>query len=326
MATETTPIAAEAPKPTPEAPPAEGAPPAGSETQTPPAPETTPVTEEPKIDWGTLIAEEAEEEVIIEPPAEPVAPEKPVEVAPEPTPPVVEPVPAVTPAVTPPAAKPPEPAVQPVPVPAPEKPPEQPAASFQEQWGTWRSKAVDHYANSAYPMTEEQGTDLVTAPHEHMPKLAAQVTVNAIEYVFNTLGAALPGMITTIIEQQRNEGRTQRALLQGYPKLQGREVTYRQVMENYRKLNPELPVEELVRLTGVTTYQALGLTADAPAPGGNGETPPAAPVSASVVPAEAVPFTPATPGAGGPAVAATGPKNPWADMDAQWSKEDNEDT
>jgi len=272
------------------------------------------------------VAEEAEEDDVPVPPAEPVAPETPAVVAPEPTPPIVEPVPAVTPAVTPPAAKPPEPAVQPVPAPAPEKPPVQPAVSFQDQWGTWRSKAVDHYANSAYPMTEEQGTDLVTAPHEHMPKLAAQVTVNAIEYVFNTLGAALPGMITNIIEQQRNEGRTQRALLQGYPKLQGREDTYKQVMENYRKLNPELPVEELVRLTGVTTYQALGLAADAPVPGGNGEAPPVAPVSVSAAPAEEDTFTPATPGAGGPAVAAVGAKNSWAELDDKWSKEDNEDT
>ncbi len=294
---ETPPVAPATPaaEPTPPAQPAEpgavttASPPAGSPTE-PSAPEEE--TLPPEIDWGELDSEMDTEDAL-------------AKAEPEPSP---EPAPVPPQEVAPPAA--PEPAAAPVPEPAvpatpqaPEAPPpEAPAAEpvTQDAMNKWREQALSQYAQ-AYAMTEDEGVQLINAPHEVLPQMAGRVVADAVETVYNTMAAVLPGLIEQGIKTYSTKRKAEKSFLEMWPKLREKPEytqTYQRIAEMYKQRNPSVDFSKFVQEVGASSYLALGLKPDVP--GGNGTV---------AAPAAAEPFVPAQPGAGSSPKPTPGSKN-----------------
>lgn len=243
----------------------------------------------------------------------PAEPQKPAE------PPVQEQFAAPQPQEPSPAPA-PQPQVQPQPQPVP-----QPTQTPAQQWDAWKTAAEDNYAKNLFAITEDEGTAILQAPHEQLPKMAARVAVLTQEAIYNNLAAVLPGMIKNVLGQVRGEGQAEKALLEAFPALKGKKDTYDKVMQGVRNMYPEMKAEQLIQVAGQTAYSILGIRPG----GGNGQTPPqpqAQPQTPQPVRQTVEPFSPAAPGAGGPPQQKPGGNsNPWADLDAEWAKQEREE-
>ena len=158
----------------------------------------------------------------------------------------------------------------------------------------WRTQALDQYAQK-YAMTEDEGVQFINAPHEEAPKLASRVMADAVETVYNTMAAVLPGLIEQGIQTYSTKRRAEKVFLDRWPKLREKPEfvqTYQRIAELHKQRNPKADFNQFAQEVGASAYLALGLKPDPVVPGGNGQA-----GAVQVTPA-AEPFTPAQPGAG----------------------------
>ncbi len=190
-----------------------------------------------------------------------------------------------------------------------------------------RQKTVDEIA-STYTFTDDEKRLLQEEPEKVLPRLAAQVTVQAYEAVSRTVMAHLPALVATINQATKQQNEVENKFFTAFPRLQKPEFreTLGRVGATFRQLNPNASVEDAIRHIGLQTALMLGVQDPhlpegqmAPAAQTAGATPAAQPQAS----ATAQPHTPAAPGAVAAARAAS-PGNMWADMAREFEELNND--
>jgi hypothetical protein len=210
-------------------------------------------------DWVTNILDDApvqnpQSEPVVEPTAEPPAPEN---LAPEP--PVAETPPAEPPAPEPPVAEEP---VTPPPEPTPPEPevtPEPTPAEQQAQLEQWRTNLSD-----AYQLSEDDADNLLRDPNKVLPQLAAKLYTDVyqevVKNVFSQISQHLPQFVRDQIKQATETESQATSFYDQWPELKSHATMVNQASELYQKMNKDATFEDFVRDVGTQVWIAAGLS------------------------------------------------------------------
>jgi len=234
------------------------------------------------------------------------------------TPPAVVAAPAATQqaapaAVAPVAAEPAKPAEAPAAAPAAQTP--APAADTPHEpsvdVAALRQKTVDELA-SQYSFTEEEKTKLIEAPHEVLPRLAAQTTVQAYEAVCRTIFAHLPALVANIQQNMTQAKASEDKFFdkwKGLAKPEFREALV-QTGNLFRAQNPKAGLEETIQKVGAMMAFQLQM----PLETAMGQAQAAAQQSALPNTPQPQPHIPAAPGGTGGPMAGSPVENEFSQM------------
>lgn len=247
------------------------------------APEVAPAE---TLDWGKIedgiAADEAEEQGLTV--------EGAVEVLPEPA---AEPAPVVEAAPVPAPA----PVAAPAPV-VPAAPPFDPVA-----WETAQMAALE----KMYQLKDEDAQALVTEPERILPKLLAQLHMQATKGMLQSMQTAVPQIVQRTQSATQVETEARQAFFKENEDLAKPEYEQAilQMGTMFRQVNPTAPREEAVKKIGELVRVSMGLPAKTASQ----------PLESSAAP---VPFTPARGGTGG---AVKAPDNVWAALAAEFEQD-----
>jgi hypothetical protein len=195
------------------------------------------VEQEEVVEPPTAVEQQAEEEEVT-PPVEPMA----EEVQPQPTAEEVEQV---------------QPEVEKPKVPTQEEV----KADIQQKRETALAQLKEHFK-----LTEEQATQLLTAPQEVLPDIMAKLYMDVYDSVVHGMSGQLPTIIKSVTyqEQQRQAGR--KMFYDSWPKLDP--VKHGNVVgkyaQMYSSMHPNATAEEVIRDVGTQVMFALKIPVDAP--------------------------------------------------------------
>lgn len=146
--------------------------------------------------------------------------------------------------------------------------PEEVAANEQRV----RDAAIEELTK-AYTFDEGAIEKLRDSPEEILPRLAAEVTVRAVQQSLQTVNQMLPAYVDRLIKQQQVVQTQDDSFYGRWPALKNPEYeqTVLTVGETYRKLNPQATPEDFIEHVGTHASMLLKL------PLGQGEKTPAPP-------------------------------------------------
>jgi len=166
-----------------------------------------------------------------------------------------------------------------------------------------------------YTLTQEQKDLMLTEPDKVIPQLAGRMIVDTFDMVVQTVFQQLPGIIHSMTQQQKASSSAEEAFFKRWPALQKPEhaAPVMRLAQAYRRLNPQMPLEQLIEEVGAAAHVALKVPYD------QQPAQPSAPVP--VAPNNVLPFTPAAPGGTPGHAAPLGPRNFWDEL-SQETQED----
>lgn len=223
-------------------------------------PAETPAAPQPEVDPATPAP-------VAEPPATPA--QQPANVSPTPVAevPPAQPqtpqqqVPAVDPNQQVQQPAPADPQQQQVQQPVPQQP-QQPEGLTPEQVEAMRQQYIAQIS-SQYQMTPEEGQNFLTAPHEALPQLAAQlhasVLEQAVQGVMAQVGQYLPQAVAQQMDIRRQADQFESDFYGQWPELKQFENDVAQFAEIYRAQNPAATPEVFMRDLGTQVWMARQL-------------------------------------------------------------------
>lgn len=237
-----------------------------------------------------------------------------LEVPPAVVPPAVvppAPVPVVPPVVVPPVATPPAqtpvaPAEAP-PAAAPLSPSD--PVSIANALEQNRNEVMAHLAQTKFALSPEDITELETDVVAAVPKIMSRVFLEAQMSMQKFLAQALPGMMKqySTVTQANNDAETK--FFDTHKELDIKNPQHRstaiRIASIYRKANPTIPLEQLIREVGPMVKMALGVNAQTPVA--------ATPAQIPGQPRGGTGFRPAVNGGGGSSPAPA-EQSPWAGL------------
>lgn len=168
----------------------------------------------------------------------------------------------------------------------------------QERYQEWRAQTEDVLAKGHYNLSEEQIERLESEPATEIPKLLSKVYLDAVTMAVGQVEQMLPRVIEQTTQQRTAYEKNESTFFEAWPQLKDERYlgTIQQIGLAYRNASPRASTEDFIRDVGASALVALKLPyggeggQQAPAPNGNGATPPAAsqgfkPASASPRPA-----------------------------------------
>lgn len=215
------------------------------------------VSEEVQALWGELA--DADDDLVDEEVSE-VGEETPEVVAPTAAgeeAPVVEQE-ALEPAATP-AAEIEQPAVPEVEQPKPET-----AEEYQARMQQVRTDAMSHLEKQ-FALSEDEATQMMTAPQEVVPKLLAKVFMNVYDAVTHGMVQNLPNIIRNVQQQEVAIEDSRKTFYGAWPKLDPVKhgPTVARIAAVYGQLNPNATPEEIIRDVGAQAMFALKIPVEA---------------------------------------------------------------
>lgn len=236
------------------------------------------------------------------------------------TEPVTEAVPATTPVEPTPAAQAPDQTAQTTePVPAvtePQPPKAEPVTMSPEEALKWEQGEIDKLV-PLYKLSDEEVLSIDSEPEVAFPKLAAVLHYKMTRALVATMQQMIPGMVDTHQAISKVQAQARTDFYTANPDLDKPEYEQAvlQVGEMYRKVNPNAPRAEAIKVIGEMARQALQQPALVPvtAPAG-GEVPPVVIPSANVTPIVAEKPKPFTPARGGTGAMKPAAKNEWVEL------------
>jgi hypothetical protein len=191
------------------------------------------------------------------PPAAPAAPTPaPAPVAaPAPAPVVPAPTPAPTPAPAAPTSTVAAPAPEPTPAPAPEPAPA-PVDVVQ-----LRANEVTRL-QSVYALNEEDARNIVAQPETIVPRMLANLHVNVVESVVNSVMSQIPAAVNVVLERGRALREAEDEFYKAWPQLRTKseyETVVGNAIRGYRALNPKATKAEVIRAAGLQAMVSLRL-------------------------------------------------------------------
>lgn len=200
--------------------------------------------------------------------------------------------------------------IPPTPVPATPQP--IPASYTPEQIAAEREKLTQQYEQQ-YAMTEDEGTEVLRAPHEMLPKLAAKMHVQVTEATLVAIQQLLPQLLNRELKVAEDSRKARETFFGAWPGLNKPEHmdTLVRVGNSYRANNPGASIEQYIQEVGAMASILCKV------PPGSSVVP-TAPAAALAISS----FTPAMPG-GGTAAPASAPKlNTFETMAVEFINED----
>lgn len=183
--------------------------------------------------------------------------------------------------------------------------PEQIAAKeteFKQRFTEWRASEVERLSTKVYAFDEETAARLQTEPELVLPKLAAELELNAVQRAMEAVQHMLPQFLKPVLQSQDVEKRADDFFFGKNPDLK----KYRkQVLEAgvmFRKLNPKATPEEAAEQIGNIVRTTLKIKA------------PAAGTAPAAKPAKAAPHKPAGAGSAPAPKPAKGDGSIWDDL------------
>lgn len=206
-----------------------------------PASVSTPIESQPNALWdafeGTSVPDSS---------PEPIAP-PPVQVAPQP--PAMPPPPAELPVSVEEllAGGDPSPAPQvqePPSAPAPVAPP----ANTPVDMGALQQQAIDYLMANEYKLNDADRTQLISAPDEVLPKLAARMHVGIATHLAQQVAQAIPGMIQQHLDTHLKAQRAEMEFFGRYPKLNRAEwkPVIAESLQMIKQMNPNATREQVI--------------------------------------------------------------------------------
>lgn len=240
----------------------------------------------------------------------------PKETTPSSSPPEVQSAPAIQPPAPPPpvAEMPPSveellsgveaPAPQTVeaapPQPAPPPPPQVDVATLQKQ-------AIDYLMANEYKFSDEERTQLISAPDEVLPRLAARMHVGIATQLAQQVAQAVPAMIQQHMESHIKAQRAEMEFFSRYPKLNREEwkPTIVESLQMVKQMNPQASREQIISEgAALAAFRINSKFGNRYSP-----QPPQQPRGS------AQPYVPVAPGGGmAPPTNPHAQSNPWADL------------
>jgi len=164
-----------------------------------------------------------------------------------------------------------------------------------------------------YALSEDDARAMLTEPERVIPKLAAQLHMDVVDTVINAVFSRLPAIVHGVQQSSAANRTAEDSFFKAWPQL--KDPKHQQVVwsavANYRALNPQAKMEEVVRAAGLSAM--LHLRLPLPAELMQFEQPATPP---------ARPFTPAAPGAGAIPTGPSGPMNPFVALSEELLAED----
>jgi len=202
-------------------------------------------------------------------------------------------------------AAPEEPAVPPAGEPPQPQPTEE---ELHEQYATWRTGAEEALAKGHYLLDEKTVEELEDPESAAtvIPRLMSRVYLDAVTASVGHVLAALPQLITSMNEVQRQSDKSEASFFEAWPQLKDHRPDIIRLGQMYRQVFPQASEVDFVREVGSQALIALKIPMEAP------EAKPSAPV--------VKPFTPAV-GAGAPAGAAQPEINPFEQLSDDMGQE-----
>lgn len=286
-----------------------------------PSPSPTPATPTPAPaepgapepnPWESLGSSDDLDYLAVVPPAPP----KPAAVpgAADPAKPVVPPAPAATPApaqATPPAPAQPQPAGEAPPVALSPSDPVGIANALEAN----RDTVIAHLASTKFALSQEDITELETDVVAAVPKIMGRVFIENQMAMQKFLAQALPGMMKQYTTVSKANTDAEDQFFTAHTDLKKSDPQHRatavRIASVYRRANPSIPLDQLIREVGPMVRAALQM--NAPAPG------PAAAPAAPGQPRGGTPFRPAVNGGGGSSPAPAD-ENPWSGLGQQYDE------
>lgn len=229
----------------------------GSSGEAAPAAETTEVGQ--AVDWAAFSGETPgafDESTEGEEPQ--VEPENSPEETPEntaPTPPTTEEnPPSETPGETPTPVEPPK---------TPEPNAEEIAAQqkqLQEDFQKWEAAQIEELTG-VYGFDEETAMRLQTEPELVLPKLAAQLQINAVKQAVEVVQRMIPQMVPQVQQQMSRVQQAEELFYGVNPDLKGKEAQVLAAGKMFREINPKASPEEAAKQIGIIVRQSMGLPA-----------------------------------------------------------------
>lgn len=226
--------------------------------------EETPATEDPTAPVSEDKSEEGEAEATPETPE--VSPEEPQTPEAEATPEAEE-----TPAEEAPAAEVPEP----VKIPTREE--------LQGMYDEHRKQSLPQL-EQMYALTDEDAAVLDETPSKILPKLAAQVSYDAMLSSYNAVLAAMPSIVNRLISASTEAQTAEQQFYEAWPDLKSVKLqpVVATAIKAYRSANPSAKAEDVIKQAGVMAMIQAGLDPSPKKP----EAAPAAPAKPKVAPAK----------------------------------------
>lgn len=205
--------------------------------------------------------------------------------------------------------------IEPAPVEAKPKVEETAKQEFtQEQIDTDRAKMVDTWTER-YAMSEDEGIEMLAAPHEALPKFAARLHTQVTEDVLRTMATVLPQMMQQVSDADRVKDAFNEAFYKAWPKLNDDKYrpTIHRITDLYVRENSGAKSEQIIQEVGASAMIAFKIVPD--------DLVPAQPGLDVASPVE-IPFTPAQPGGGSAPVVEKPITNQFEALSVEFEKDD----
>jgi len=146
----------------------------------------------------------------------------------------------------------PAPQVYEPPAPAPVEPPPQqfqaPATPAPVDMGALQKQAIDFLMANEYKLNDEDRTQLISAPDEVLPKLAARMHVGIATQLAQQVAQAIPAMIQQHMETHMKAQRAELEFFGRFPKLNRPEwkPVIAESLQMVRQMNPQATREQII--------------------------------------------------------------------------------
>lgn len=127
-----------------------------------------------------------------------------------------------------------------------------PAQPTQPDHAALRVQELDRL-QTFYALNDEDARMAITQPEAVLPKLAANLHLNVVDSVVNTIISRIPDIVRATQQREIASSRNEDEFYKAWPDLskpEYKETVYRAVA-SYRQLNPQAPMDEVVRAAGL---------------------------------------------------------------------------
>lgn len=120
---------------------------------------------------------------------------------------------------------------------------------------------VESQLTQLYELEPEDAELFQMEPEKVLPKLAAKLHMNVLEAMHEGVRGMLPTMIQQVTQQQQAQEKYVGAFFEAWPALNDEKYmdTVVRVVENYKRSNPQAPVEQVINEAGAAAMIALRL-------------------------------------------------------------------
>lgn len=150
-------------------------------------------------------------------------------------------------------------------------------AKVQEDFNKWRQAEIERISSETYQFDEETAARLQTEPELVLPKLAAELELNATKRALEAVQRMLPQLVPQVVERGTTEKAATDAFYGANPDLK---KYHKQVMiagRTFRQLNPKATPQEAIEKIGAMVRASLGLKPVGSSPAGSKPAKPAKP-------------------------------------------------